>query len=285
MNYKKLIRGFFKIPVAEKFIRKHSIHKMYGTGFTKFIALHSEYKSPSKRMINQDGINYQLDISNLVDWYIYFGFKEPEKDRLFSMISKGQTIIDVGANIGDMTLNFAKIAGDNGLVIAFEPFPPMFSKLTQNIALNSFKNIVTQNLGLANATSVLEMEEPSEGNPGMNRITSNSSKNTTQISVVRLDDFLKKSNIQEIHIIKIDVEGYEHEVLKGAQEILTHQRPLLFIELDDANLRDQGSSAQQLIQLLESLNYKMVKATNNSVITSESDFKNCHYDIICTAKQ
>lgn len=281
MNYKKIIRSLFKVPIAEKLIRKHSIHKMYGKGFTKFIALHSEYPIPSIRNCSLDGINYSLDISNLVDWYIYFGFKEKEKEKLFSLLEKGQTVIDVGANIGDMTLKFAKSVGENGKVLSFEPFPAMFKKLTHNISLNTFQNIFPFNFGLANTASELGMEEPSAGNPGMNRITSITKNQTTKIKVNRLDDVLVEQKIESIDALKIDVEGFEFEVLLGASESIIKCKPLLFIELDDDNLKDQGRTAKELIQLLETYNYTITKAETDEAINSDYNFSNCHFDIIC----
>lgn len=285
MNYKKAIRSIFKIPVLERIMVNYGSSRIYGVGLTKLIPLHSEYPKYSIRKCTRNDINYRLDISNLVDWFIYFGFIETDKNELFSSIKKEAVIFDVGANIGDMTLNFAKSVGKLGKIYSFEPFPSMFGILTYNISLNDFNNIITIPKGLGAEISRYSMIEPEIGNPGMNRISNSSDVSNNLVEITTIDSIVDQYSVQRIDYIKIDVEGFEHNVIIGALKTLEKFKPKLFIELDDENLKDQGTSAKELIELITSLGYSIKHSIGKHSIDSSINFANCHYDIICTPKQ
>ena len=84
-----------------------------------------------------------------------------------------------------------------------------------------------------------------------------------------------------LNLIKIDVEGYELNVLKGASQTLKNLKPKLFIELDNSNLQRQGHSASELIKFLNQFNYTITNANNNKHVNFNDNFDNCHFDIIC----
>ena len=104
----------------------------------------------------------------------------------------------------------------------------------------------------------------------------------TAVEIDTLDNSMQKFNIPKPSLIKIDVEGYELKVLKGGRETIIKHRPALFIELDDNNLREQGNSAKELIQSLTQLQYKIVNASNGQLVNENTNYTNCHFDILCT---
>lgn len=282
MNVKDLVRSIFKIPTFEKILLKKVEGKRYNeTKWCKFIPNNYSYKKHKFRQIEREGIKYELDLSELIDWHIYFGIKEDAKYHFFNLIQKGSVVIDVGANIGDMTLNFSKRVGKEGAVYSFEPFLASFRKLTKHIEINGCENVHLFNLGLGDKPGKFLLEERTDNNSGMNRIAIGTDKNTHEIQIATLDQFILAENISEINFLKIDVEGFEKKVLLGANDVLQNQKPALFIELDDNYLKDQGDSSKELIQLLESYNYKITIATTNETITSSYNFTNKHFDIIC----
>jgi hypothetical protein len=81
-------------------------------------------------------------------------------------------------------------------------------------------------------------------------------------------------------LIKVDVEGFELHVLRGAEKTLRQCKPALFIELDDNNLSDQGDSAEKLVSYLEDLGYAITDAGTGAPVRSGKPFTNCHTDII-----
>lgn len=102
------------------------------------------------------------------------------------------------------------------------------------------------------------------------------------VKIVSLDTFLAKKYLKSIDLIKIDVEGYEYEVLKGAKKTIFEYRPVLFIEIDDNNLKQQNSSASNVISWLDDLGYSIKRAdTLEPVDSNYEKFKNCHFDVIC----
>jgi FkbM family methyltransferase len=282
MNIKDTIRLLFKIRFLERFILKKVSNREYNsTNWAKFIPNNYSYKSPTLRKVERDGVKYSLDLSELIDWHIYFGIKEPSKHVFFELIKPGNIVMDVGANIGDMTLNFAKQVGETGNVYSFEPFLPSFNKLKKNIEMNQFRGIHPFNIGLGDTSGTFFLEERDNHNSGMNRIATNIKKKGHAIKVTTLDQFIKDKNIAQIDFIKIDVEGFEKKILNGSKELLTTFKPVLFIELDDNYLRDQGDSAKELIELLEGYNYSISIAGKEQKINSSFKFNDCHFDILC----
>lgn len=277
---KDFIRSVLKISFLEKTLVRYNADRTYGTGLTKLTPNHYSYSPSSIRKVKRHGINYELIISDIVDWSIYFGFKEIEKEKLLRLDPAPKTIIDVGANMGEISLRFAQ-QFPNARILSFEPHPVTFKKLKTNWNKNAFKNITLLNLGLGSQTGEVYFEERSNGNLGMNRVTADREKSAHQIHITTLDLFFQENNLSDASIIKIDVEGYEHEVLKGARNLLNQYKPLLFIELDNDNLIEQGSSATALVQFIQSFGYCIEHAESGERITEKSNLEKSHFDIIC----
>lgn len=245
----------------------------------KFVPPDYLYKKGAYRKISRDGINYQLDISNVVDHYLYFGLETFDYVKVVEDIQKASVILDIGANIGTTSLYFAA-KNPNAKIFSFEPHPDTFKRAEENISINKFRNIHLINLGLGEEPAVVKLYEVNEHNPGMNRILKEElDLPFKEIKIDRLDTVLESKGIDKVDFIKIDVEGFEYSVLKGGEKVLRH-KPALFIELDDNNLRQNGHSAAMLIGFLAGLGYtQFLRADTNQELNANSDFSNCHYDI------
>ncbi len=283
LNFLRLV---LKFPAFEGILANLTNGKTFGGFITKLPANHYQYPVNSIREVERDGIKYRLDISDTVDWYIYFGFKEISRQRLYELIKPGITMFDVGANVGDVSLHAAKFVGASGKVYAFEPDYINFKRLSANIELNNFRQLIAINKGLGDKPGKFTIGVVDEGNRGMNRITGVSTKETASntIDVTTMDILFQEMKIDKVDVIKIDVEGFEMNVLKGGTEVISKHHPVFFIELDDNNLKDQGSSATQLVDFLESKGYKINHAETGEQITASQSFKNCHFDIIAKFK-
>jgi len=284
MGLLKLARTPFNSRFVEALFRRLTLDRNYGTFITRVPPKHVHYPKPSMRETDVHGIRFRLDISELVAWFVYWGFRDPPRQRLYSLIEKGDVVIDIGANLGDVALHAARRVSTTGRVYAFEPFPANFAKLQVNAALNSFDNLTIENLGLGSEKQKIEMFVADQLNEGMNRMLPNQSVaanlSTTQVDVVRLDDYVHDNGIEKIDLIKIDVEGFEKNVLLGASETLSKHRPRLFVEAIDDYLRDQGSSTKDVVEYLGSFGYDLTYAVSGEAIDPNTSFAGTQFDIV-----
>lgn len=144
-------------------------------------------------------------------------------DFIKSNIPKG-LMIDVGANIGNHTIFFAKYCATK--VIAYEPFPSTYSILEKNIIQNNLTNVQLMNLGLGDKAEEVFMISV-DGNQGMNKIDSNGD---TLIKTVSFDSTAGKHLSDIVTLIKLDCEGYEEKALLGLIKTIEQDHPALFIE-------------------------------------------------------
>ena len=154
-----------------------------------------------------------------VTLYATPNFKEDDNDFFIHYLKKGDTVIDIGANIGTEALLSASLVKGDGKVYTFEPNPRIYKYLLNNIKLNGFHNIEPFCTAIGNENSIVESTDLR--NEDMNYIVADKSKNirTIKTKLSRLEDLIP-STIQRINLLKIDAEGYELFVLKGAGNIL-----------------------------------------------------------------
>ena len=103
---------------------------------------------------------------------------------------------------------------------------------------------------------------------------------STTVNIDTVDHTIRKKNINQVSLVKIDVEGFEMNVLKGAELLILNDSPIFFIEINDNNLSRAGSSAKEVITFLANKQYKVSIAESNEVIDENYEFSNCHFDII-----
>lgn len=196
-------------------------------------------------------------LQDWIPWNIYlhgsYIIEELYENYMFPISSKSSTIFDVGANIGYYTIQFAQKT--EGIVYAFEPMSYQYNTLLKNIEINELNN-------------VYPVQQIVSDSVGKERIYFSGINNTAASSVVvetedyediptiTLDQFCKEKNIEFIDLIKIDVEGYEMNVLKGLSEMLkTNRIKHMFIEVVERHLQKAGSSSEELFTYLKKYSY------------------------------
>ena len=281
LNFFRLL---FKIKTLESFLINRLKPKISNLLYDKIVPPNYLYSKNSIRRVERNSISYELDLSDVVDHAIFFELTETSRTKLYSLLKKSMTVFDIGANMGDTALNFSKITGEKGVIYAFEPDNINFTRATKNIQLNSVTNILLQNIGLGNVNQTLKLYKVNSGNQGMNRILSDQINIPySEIKVRKLDDFIDDNQINKIDLIKIDVEGYEMNVLNGGIRALKKLTPILFIEINDANLKLHGNSASSLVKFLNDLNYTVYHADSDIKLSEADNYSNCHYDIYAIA--
>ncbi|RKZ27280.1 hypothetical protein DRQ20_00870 [bacterium] len=159
------------------------------------------------------------------------GMYEPEKTRLFyRLVRPGMTVIDVGVNKGYFTLLSAKLMGCKGKILAFEPEPSNCYWIRKSIEANKYDCIKLFELALADyeGEAMLYIGKKS-GWHSLLPTGGNVKDETIRVKVSTLDNVLKKEKIERVNIVKIDVEGAEMEVLKGAKNLLQKSERLFII--------------------------------------------------------
>lgn len=191
------------------------------------------------------------------DWvkshYIKKGLKwEPHIQSLFDeYVSPGDTVIDIGGHIGTHTIHFSKLVDSNGSVHVFEPQAKLFTELIVNASLNHCDNIYPHHFALGSEEKEAEMECPCSKNEGMNKIGLGGEK----IAMKTLDSF----KLHNVRFIKIDIEGYELEALKGGHQTIQRDKPVMIIEIfKDSRYEQKMSYLKDLgynVQLIEDNDY------------------------------
>lgn len=185
----------------------------------------------------------------------WLGIAELSKRRLFEKnVSNGQTVIDVGANVGYYSLMSSKLVGPSGKVLALEPSPRNYQLLCTHLSLNKVSNVSTFKLALSDQCGIARFS--ADIDPVAQRL---SESGNIEVHQVTLDQFVADHSIEAIDIIKIDVEGAELKVLKGAQGVLRKHRPKLFVETHD---RFEAKVHENCKDFLEKQGYEVQEIAN-----------------------
>jgi FkbM family methyltransferase len=179
-----------------------------------------------------------------------------EETQMFTHLAKaGDCIADVGANCGFYSVLFARQVGNAGHVHAFEPSPSTFEELLEHIALNDVAAIVTANcMALADKPQTRSLYTFPGRAHGLSSFVNvyNANATPTAVAALTLDDYMRSNSVAAFNLIKIDVEGAEWEVLRGAQQLLdSRQPPMLSIEMNDLTSKAFGYAPSELLRFLQ----------------------------------
>lgn len=189
-------------------------------------------------------------MKGLASYYFITGVYEADTTAYFRrVVQPGWTAIDVGADFGYYTLIFSRLVGTKGRVFAFEPFTARYGGfLLGNIARNALRNVIPIPFGLDERPATHDYFEDTHG-----FYTTTGRKPSERVSTIVFDDFFMAFG-GPVDIVKIDTEGSELRVLHGMRKtIITNPKIRIVIEIAPHVLARSGSSAKELIDLLEEL--------------------------------
>lgn len=175
---------------------------------------------------------------------------EPEFWRISEWVRRDDWVLDVGANIGSYTREFSRAVGPGGRVIALEPVPVTFQLLCRHV--NDLQdNVTLLNVAASDRPGIVEMNVPRLGSGLANLYQSRIAKNgSTKVLAIPLDAL---SVSEPIRLIKVDVEGHEVSVLRGATELIRRDRPILILEGD----------RESFSELLIPMGYKRIRTSGS----------------------
>ncbi len=193
---------------------------------------------------------------------MFLGLFEPTETRLVSeLLGPGDTFVDVGAHIGWFTTIGSRCVGAGGVVVAFEPFMGNARLLAANLERNSCRNVrvVLSALGSERGTLTLA----TDGDSGAVTALDWGSGRRTEVPVTTLDE--AQLGLSDIHLIKMDVEGWESHVLRGATETLQRARSAL-VEINEPAMKKAGSTKQDIVDLLRDAGFTYFFRVNEGAL-------------------
>jgi FkbM family methyltransferase len=181
---------------------------------------------------------------------------------LRQLLRPGDTIVDIGANVGSHAIPLAKSLGATTQVHAFEPHPRVFAQLQANARLNRLPNLYLYNLALGDRTGEVAFTDVRSDD--YNRVLPNGAGALT-VPMTPLDDFAPLADAP-ITLLKIDVEGYELFVLRGAEATLTRTQ-FLYLEANATHACEYGVSVQALADYLRARGWTLYRVADCKTLT------------------
>ena len=223
------------------------------------------------------GLTFKLFISpknGFIDKYIYlYGVYEPFMLDLFKEhIHPGMTVVDIGANIGQHSMYAGTLVGKHGSVYSFEPIPFLYKQLHDSIKSNHFESIIhAKNIALGEKESYEELHV-STNVGGSSLVNHDDTLETITVHLKNGDGELL--SLTRVDVIKIDVEGYEYEVLAGIKQTLHTHAPKIFLEFSGDFYKKQGSNnGGKILALLRDCKYTIFNIEDDmKKITDDEEF-------------
>ena len=218
-------------------------------------------------------------------WYHGKNREKVQMDIFKTIIKEGDTVIELGAHIGYISVYYSKLAGPAGKLYVFEPGINNLPYTRVNIGSSKVKNIelIEKAVSDENGKATFYLENITGQSNSLvkdyrvtNKIHSKTftalQKNAVEVETIRLDDFIKERNIKKLDFLKIDIEGAEYMAIKGMDHILDFLRPAMMIEVTENH--------EALFKLLKEKNYTIIDEFSNLV----TDLPHFYGNLFCVYK-
>jgi len=187
--------------------------------------------------------------------YMVLTHKRPHENYVKSIIKKGDTVIDLGANVGYWTLLFAELVGETGRVFAFEPEPNNFKMLKKNVEINNYKNVVLEQKAVSNKTEKAHLYLTDNGTMD-HRLSKEKKRESIQVQVVKLDDYFKDFDIS-IDFIKSNMQGADFAGIMGMQQLIKKSKNLkMTFEFAPSMAKGFGLEPEECIEFIKNLGFE-----------------------------
>lgn len=225
--------------------------------------------------VTRNGLRWHLDLDEGIDFSIYtLGSFEPATIKLYeTLVKPGDIVLDIGANIGAHTLPLARLVGEMGRVIAFEPTSFAVRKLVTNLALN--RDLVARVTTLQ-AMLVSEINAPLEpaifsswplvSTENLHAKHRGRLMDTAGAVSTTLDQTVDELNLSRIDFVKLDVDGHEFEVLCGAMKTIDKHRPKILLELAPYVYAENLQAFNQMLVKLWAAGYSMKDVSSGKML-------------------
>ena len=231
------------------------LNRVYrGGNVLRFLAGKALIKSGLCKLLTMDyhGIRLRFHAAHLPLYLWAHGstYRQDDVDLIKSLLAPGDTFVDVGANVGSLTIVAARHVGLYGAVFSYEPHPKTFRFLSENILLNGAGNVRAMNCALGTESGEVSFSDRSADD--QNSVTADGS---ILVPLRTLDSLVPDTPIS---LLKIDVEGYEKFVLSGASQVLDNTSNVM-IEVSESHFERFGYSTRDIIEMLESHGFQCLR--------------------------
>lgn len=260
---RKLIAIAFRLLFSIDYLKPHyfGLHK-------RIFGPLNLFKGVSFEILYRNNIKMVVHISDWIQQNLYFLNEYEEKEIRFleKFLQKGDTFIDVGANIGLFSLVASKQIGETGKVFAFEPIQKNFNHLIQHIQLNNLTNIQYEKLAVSNKQGEIELYlNEQDSDSGTATAFAEVFTSAERAITIPLDDYFVGKESVIVKLIKMDIEGGEYLALQGMSKLLKRDKPTLLIEINE----DAPYDKTLLYSLLQNIGYCMAYLDQNGDLINE----------------
>lgn len=225
----------------------------------------SKFKKEMVKDVFYDNKKFRIIINpknGYLDAQIYTGglYEKHIVREIINNTKEGDVCIDVGANIGHHTIIMSQNVKDTGKVYAYEPIPKIKEQMEKSLSLNNIKNVDTIQIALSDKEEVLELNICKESIASSSLVNIMSTGEKITIQTKTLDSY----NYDRVDFMKIDVEGFEYNVLLGAEKTIAKNKPTIIIEYSPIYYRTSNPShSKEILSFFKKYNYTILDLEDN----------------------
>ncbi|MCC6182564.1 MAG: FkbM family methyltransferase [Bacteroidia bacterium] len=224
-----------------------------------------------KTNLHPGGVKFYVDVIDKrvtpIDTFNFDQYELEDSEMLYKLVSDGDTIFDIGANIGWYSNHLSKKL-PSSKIYSFEPIPETFAQIKRNTELNQAKNIILNNVALSDKVQTLTFYYSPliTGASSAANITENEAMTKLECQTSTIDKFISENNITRLDFIKCDVEGAEFMVYKGGSEAIKTYKPIVFTEMLRKWAAKFGYHPNDIIHFFKELGYKCYVSHHSKLI-------------------
>lgn len=212
----------------------------------------------SREVVLPEGKLLLNPADRVVSGAISLGVYEQYETELFrNTVKKGMIVIDIGAHVGYFTIIAGSLVGEHGRVYAFEPSNENRSFLTRSVEANAFRNVTVEPFALARGSgkATLHLAGNNRGQHSLRPLQDSVGEQI--VDTISLDDYLRHKRETRIDVVKLDVEGFEYDVILGMQSTLKTNNLKLFVEFSPDWLRAQQHDPVAFLTMIRNCGYRV----------------------------
>ena len=255
----RLFSRFILYPILDRKIANSNLE----------LLVHDKERGLMRVLNYGERLNWALESGKVCD-------AVPWLDRIEPLISKEDIIFDIGANMGIIANWFAHRSKQ---VYAFEPHPDNISTIKSQKKLRNINNLTLYDIALGDKESKMQLHVKGfHGHHSLGDVDNSPTIGKIEVNVRKLDDVFGELNIAKIHFMKIDVEGFEADVLNGASKLLNDKKiNYILFELQDTILNSIQRTSSEVFQILFTAGYQIIDLNGNLMSNSSSAIPNGDY--------